>query len=220
MPRLADFSAVIFDMDGLVLDTESTYCQAWQMAGQALGYALTDNFCRALTGLSGTAIEQKLFERWGANFHLPVFKQLSSHLWHKQIKRHGIAIKPGVIEWLNYLNQHAIPYALATNSRRVNVQLCLAVAGLSEAFAIQLTRDEVTEGKPSPAIFRATAERLQKDIRQCLVLEDSPAGVLSAHRAGAYVAYIPSVWPADAQSIRLSHITAHTLHSLFLQLQG
>ena len=77
MPKLSDISAVIFDMDGLVLDTETTYFVAWQQAANAMGYVLSDSFCLSLSGLHYKDIEPKLMAWCGADFNLQAFNQLS-----------------------------------------------------------------------------------------------------------------------------------------------
>ncbi len=220
MANLNDFSAVIFDMDGLVLDTESSYCLAWQKAALELGYRLSDSFCMALSGLPGPAIEHRLLGHLGGDLPLTVFRQLSSHYWQEHVSRHGIAVKHGVADWLNHLNRQQIPYCMATNSRLANALQCLQWAGMVDAFAMVISRDDVAEGKPDPAIFWLAAERLQVAITNCLVLEDSHTGIVAASRAGAFAAYIPSVLPADTAAIGLCDVMADDLAVLLTRFGG
>ncbi|GAB6142378.1 HAD family hydrolase [Methylosoma difficile] len=215
MPNLSDFAAVIFDMDGLVLDTESTYCLAWQQAGSALGYSIPEHFCLSMAGLSGTAIEGHLLSHFGESFDLPGFQQLSGKFWHAHVGQHGIAVKTGVDTWLDALNRQKLPFGLATNSRAANARLCLQMAGLAEAFQLIVCRDDVAAPKPAPDVFLAAARHLQVDIRQCLVLEDSHTGLLAAKQAGAYAAFIPSVWPAQPESLTLCDFISPDLEQLF-----
>ena len=93
VPKLSDFSAVIFDMDGLVLDTETTYFVAWQQAANAMGYELSDSFCLSLSGLHYKDIEPKLMAWCGADFNLQEFNQLSGIFWRKHVNTYGINIK-------------------------------------------------------------------------------------------------------------------------------
>lgn len=218
MPKLSDFSAVIFDMDGLVLDTEGGYCLAWQKAALQLGYRLTDSFCMSLSGLPGPAIDHKLRGHLGDAVSLDVFRQLSSQYWHAHVSRHGIAVRHGVADWLSHLKRQQIPYGMATNSRRANAVQCLQWAGMADEFTSLVCRDDVAEGKPDPAIFWLAAERLQVAIADCLVLEDSHTGIVAANCAGAVAAYVPSVLPADSAAISLCDVMADDLAALLARL--
>jgi beta-phosphoglucomutase-like phosphatase (HAD superfamily) len=214
-PRLSDFSAVIFDMDGLVLDTEPTYFIAWQQAAKAMGYVLSKAFCLSLSGLHYKEIELKLIAWCGADFNLHVFNHLSGIFWREQVNAHGISIKHGFTELMKFIVQQQIPYCLATNSRAVNAHECLELAGIKDAFSTIITRDDVEQGKPAPDIFLKAAELLQVPISQCLVLEDSYAGIEAASRAGAFSVFIPSTEPVDPMAIELCDLMminlAHTL---------
>jgi beta-phosphoglucomutase-like phosphatase (HAD superfamily) len=213
--KLNGFSAVIFDMDGLVLDTETTYFIAWQHAAKAMGYALSKAFCLSLSGLHYKEIELKLIAWYGADFNLQVFNHLSGIFWREQVNAHGISIKHGFIELLEFIVQQQIPYCLATNSRAVNAYECLELAGIKDAFSTIITRDDVEHGKPAPDIFLKAAELLQVSISQCLVLEDSYAGIEAASRAGAFSVFVPSTEPVDPMAVELCDLMmidlAHTL---------
>lgn len=206
-----DFAAVIFDMDGLVLDTESTYCLAWRQAAAAMGQDLPDAFYWSLSGLHYRDVEQKLLASCGADFKLQVFHDTAGMFWRDYVGTHGIKIKPGFSELLAYIIQRQLPFCLATNSRAVNAHECLELAGLNGAFATLITRDDVKCGKPAPDIFLTAADALQVDIRRCLVLEDSYTGIIAAARAGAFPVYVPSVTPADPAAVTLCGMMADDL---------
>jgi HAD superfamily hydrolase (TIGR01509 family) len=197
MPKLTDFAAVIFDMDGLVLDTESICRHAWQVAASTMGYTFTDAFCESLSGLSGEHGLAKIVSSFGTDFNSAEFNALSEQHWYGWVNTHGIAVKTGFSSFLASIVALNIPYCLATNTREKDARTCLAYAGLSGAFPLILSRDDVQHGKPAPDIFWAAADRLRVNIKDCLVLEDSYTGVLAADMAGAYVVGVPSVWPID-----------------------
>lgn len=192
MLKLKAFAAVIFDLDGLVLDSESTYQVAWQQAAAAMRCGLTDSFCRSLSGLSGPDVLQKLQQACGPDFDMATFNRLSGGFWRDFVNTHGIALKYGFSELLAYVVEQQLPYCLATNSSRVNALECLALAGIDGVFSVIVTRDDVQYGKPAPDIFHQAAQVMQVPIRQCLVLEDSPVGVLAARRAEATVLMVSS----------------------------
>jgi beta-phosphoglucomutase len=216
--KLNDFSAVIFDMDGLVLDTETTYFVAWQQAAKAMGYALPEAFCWSLSGLHYKDIELKLMTSCGADFNLQAFNQLSGIFWREHVYAHGIKIKHGFTQLLDFIVQQQIPYCLATNSLATNAYQCLELAGIKEVFSTIITRDDVEYGKPAPDIFLKAAELLQVPISQCMVLEDSYAGIEAASRAGAFSVFVPSTEPVNPMAVELCDLMridlAHTLIAL------
>lgn len=214
MLRLSDFSAVIFDMDGLVLDTESTYCTAWQQAANAMSYELTEDFCLAMSGLNYKDVELKLLTHCGPGFNLQIFNKLSNDYWRNHVYVHGIEVKQGVRPLLEIIAKRQMPYCLATNSRAVNACECLELAGIANVFATIITRDDVQQGKPEPDIFFRAAERLQVDIERCLVLEDSHAGIVAAARAGAFSVFIPSILPVSPLTVELCDLMADDLTQL------
>jgi beta-phosphoglucomutase-like phosphatase (HAD superfamily) len=210
---ISDYSAIIFDMDGLVLDTETTYFIAWQQAAASMGYTLSDGFCASLSGLSGEAGTQKLLAECGADFELSTFKHAAGLHWHDYVKQHGIAVKHGFHDLLALIVQHDIPYCLATNSRTINALECLALAGLPEVFDLIISRDDVQYGKPAPDIFLHAAARLQVPIEQCLVLEDSHAGIVAATQAGAFSVFVPSM-PIDPLTLALCDVMLPDLRAV------
>ena len=201
---MPQFSAVIFDLDGLVLDTEKTYFQAWKTAASRMGFEFSDNFCASLSGLHFQHVEDKLLATYGANFDLNQFKQLSGQIWRETAKRHGLPVKKGFLNILKQLRNKGIPFCLATNSQQSNALECLELAGLSQVFSIIICRDQVSKGKPDPEIFLKAAKTLQTPINQCLVLEDSNTGVQAAARAGAVSVFIPSIYPFHPATIELA----------------
>ncbi len=219
MPKLSDFSAVIFDMDGLVLDTETTYFAAWQQAAKAMGCELSKAFCLSLSGLHNKDIELKLRAGCGADFNLREFNRLSGVFWRQHVNAHGIKIKHGFFQLLEYISQQQIPYCLATNSRAVNAYECLDFAGIKELFSTIITRDDVERGKPAPDIFLKAAGLLQAPIRQCLVLEDSCAGIEAASRAGAFSVFIPSTESVDPIAVELCDLMMTDLARTLLALK-
>ncbi|MGZ4998849.1 MAG: HAD family hydrolase, partial [Methylomonas sp.] len=147
--------AVIFDLDGLVLDSEITYFSAWQQASAKMGYTLDDAFSRSLSGMHGASVEQRLQEYFGSDFEVERFHRLSGELWTLQVRQQGIPVKKGFFNVLSIFQRLGLPYCLATNSRRCNAMQCLELAGLSRVFPRIISRDDVEHGKPAPDLFIA-----------------------------------------------------------------
>jgi HAD superfamily hydrolase (TIGR01509 family) len=190
---LAQFKAIIFDMDGLVLDTEASYFIAWQEAAKAMGYSLTEEFCAKLSGLSVAVLEQKLSQHFGKSFSFSKFCQFSNKLWQGHVERNGIEVKTGLYELIAYLKKQNIAYCLATNSPESSVRQCLQYARVESLFNLMVCSDHVKQAKPAADIFLRAADLLNQPIERCLVVEDSYTGLKAAQNAGAYSVLIPSV---------------------------
>jgi beta-phosphoglucomutase len=215
MPRVSDFAALIFDMDGLVLDTEPTYFAAWQQAAENMGFSIDTDAIKALSGNHYSQVEAQLLSWYGADFNLYRFRQLGSELWRSHVKANGIDIKPGVLALLDYAGQHAIPVCLATNSSAINAHKCLGIAGISDRFPVTVTGDDVRLAKPEPDIFLKAAEMLHTEISRCLVFEDSYTGIVAASAAGAYSVYIPSTLPANTLAVGICDCMLENLAQIF-----
>lgn len=208
------FTAVIFDMDGLVLDTEGTYFIAWQKAVQAMGYDISDDFCLTLSGLHYQAVEQQILAYCGESFDLQEFTRLSSIYWRDIVWQQGIVVKKGFFQLLSVLQKQQIPYCLATNSHKINAQECLQFSGLETTFPLIVSRDCVDHGKPSPEIFFKAAKLLDVSMSECLILEDSATGIAAAYQTPARSVYIPSVVPADQTAVEQADFVFEDLQAV------
>ena len=194
-----EIRAIIFDMDGLMLDTEPIYKAAWQAAAAELGYPIDDRFYVRLLGRPTADCEQELVGQFGADFPLDQFRARWPTLWQAEVAAHGIQQKLGLLEFLTFLDDQGLPVAVATSSERDYMAFSMRHAGLQGRFEIVVTGDEVARGKPAPDIYLEAARRLQVDPTTCVALEDSEAGVLAASRAGMRTLLIPDrSRPSDA----------------------
>lgn len=185
-PILPAFAAVILDMDGLVLDSEATYCHAWRQAAADAGHVLDEAFFEPLFGRHADDVVRTLAERLGPRFERDVFFRRAEKHWFELIRAEGIPRMPGVEELLCLMRQRELPFALATNSDGHYARVCLERGGLHEAFPVLVTRDQVARGKPEPDVFLEAARRLGVTPAQCVVLEDSETGLLAARAAGMH----------------------------------
>lgn len=218
MTQLTEFAAFIFDMDGLVLDTEPAYFEAWRLALETLGYQVDVHFFRSFSGYRFAQIQEKLLEKFGIGFDVQNFKAIAGRHWRNHIDTQGIVIKTGVIDLLDYAEQNAIPVCIATNSPALNAHECLDLAGIKHRFPVIVTGDEVECPKPAPDIFLKAADRLGVDIRSCIVFEDSHTGIVAASDAGACCAFVPSTFPVDPLTAELCDHQFDNLSQLFQSL--
>lgn len=218
MVKRSDFSAVIFDMDGLVLDTERTYRIAWNEAGKALGYFFSESFLHSLTGLPSSEVSAAISDYCGCTLDLDEFNQVSGRCWRRHVVEHGIDVKPGFALLHDFLIENAIPFALASNGYAANVNECLRLAGLDKVFSIKVTREQVSQGKPAPEIFLKTADQLRMPIHRCLVLEDSEIGIEAAINAGALPVLIATNETFKPSVVARCHCQFHELGQLYNNL--
>jgi beta-phosphoglucomutase-like phosphatase (HAD superfamily) len=186
-----EIGAVIFDMDGLMLDTEPLYKVAWQAVAEELGHPLDDRSYARLVGRPTDDCERELVGQFGPDFPLDQFRVRWPVRWQAEVAVHGIPQKPGLLEFLAFLDGHGLPVAVATSSERDYTVFSLRHAGLEGRFSVVVTGDEVARGKPAPDIYLEAARRLRVAPGACVALEDSEAGILAASRAGMRAVLIP-----------------------------
>ncbi len=184
-------AAVIFDMDGLMLDTEPLAARAWAIAAQELGVAFDRAVTPRLVGRNFADCRALLLAHHGDGFPVDVLMQAWHAAYDAIVEREGIARKTGLTELLAWLDEEDIPKAVATSTRRSRAQAKLAMTELAEHFAVLVGGDEIVRGKPAPDIFALAAARLDVEANACVVLEDSEPGVRGALAAGMTTIIVP-----------------------------
>jgi HAD superfamily hydrolase (TIGR01509 family) len=183
--------AVVFDMDGLLVDSERTTRAIWQASVTDCGFTLSDEMYLTLIGLSAEEAERAVAERFGGGFVTSTFRERRVARRRDLLVAGGTAFKPGAREILTWVAGLGLPVALATASGRDEVRERLG--DLAAVFATITTRDEVARGKPNPDIYLAAAASLGLSPSECLALEDSFAGVRAAAAAGMRVLMVPDL---------------------------
>jgi HAD superfamily hydrolase (TIGR01509 family) len=207
-------TAVIFDMDGTMVDTESIYHASWRKLAADLGFTLDDATLKKTTGRRMAECYTIIEEALGPTFPLKTFQQRWWDYWVDHADTFGIARKPGLEQLLSLLDAHNIPKAVATSSARAEAIYTLDRAGITDRFSFIVTGDQVKHGKPAPDIFLLTAERLGVDAKYCLALEDSEAGVLAATAAGMVTFMIPDLVPPSPDVADRAFRVVETLHKV------
>jgi len=213
MPKnIADFDAVIFDMDGLLIDTESLAMAALAEAGKDMGYDMPSAFCMSMIGVPIDHCRKLVTERFGADFPLDTYFSNMDTRLVAMIEAGQLQMKIGVIELLATLEKHGIAKAVATSSSRAKADKHLQLVGIRDRFDTIVTRDDVERGKPNPDPYLRAAERLNLAPERCLALEDSYNGVRAAHAANMRVIMIPDLLgPTDEMQTK-ALLIAKDLH--------
>jgi HAD superfamily hydrolase (TIGR01509 family) len=213
-------AAVIFDMDGLMLDTEPLAARAWGDAAAALGVEFDAALALAMVGRNFADCAAMVRTHYGAEY--PVDALLGS--WHAAydeiVEREGLVLKPGVLELLDWLERQAIPRAVATSTRRERARTKLARTTLLPRFHDLVGGDEVAHGKPAPDIYVEAALRLRVGVAGCLVLEDSEPGVRAALAARMVPIMVPDLHAPSAELLARELIVLPTLHHVLRHLTG
>ncbi len=217
MTRLPTPAAVIFDMDGLLFDTECLYRDAILEAAHALGIVLSEETYLQTIGMSQAATRVFFADQFGPRFNFDEF-------WSDAAKRFdhaaadGVALKTGVTELLDYLHVERIPCGIATSSHHHDAARHLAVHGLTDRFECVVAHGDYTRGKPHPDPYLMAAERLEKRPEICLALEDSHNGVRAASAAGMITVMVPDLVSPSQDARDVCALIADDLHQVLDRL--
>jgi HAD superfamily hydrolase (TIGR01509 family) len=188
-------AALLFDMDGLLLDTERISCASMIEVMTDMGYPMTEAIFAQLIGVPVDANRAQLAAEFGDDFDYDLMRERQAAL---NEQRHGLSrpLRPGAIEILEAAASMQLPCAVATSSMRAKTLSHLSHSGLLGYFEVVITRDDVERGKPFPDLYLAAAALIGQTPITCLALEDSHSGVRAAHAAGVPVIMVPDLLPA------------------------
>jgi HAD superfamily hydrolase (TIGR01509 family) len=214
LPRLPQ--AVVFDMDGLLFDTERLYEEATLAAAVELGCEMDTAFFRSTIGSPWTVIHGLLLDRYGTTFAADELKARARRIFDDLVDRRPL-LKPGVLELLALLDDLDLPRAIATTSSRPTVQRHLEAHDLVDRFHQIVAHGDYARHKPAPDPFLKAAELLSVAPELCLALEDSHNGVRAASAAGMMTVMVPDLLPPTEEIRGLcTHIVLdlHDVHRL------
>jgi beta-phosphoglucomutase len=190
---MKEIKAVIFDLDGLLIDSEIIAKTAWSRALEDFHYHLSDDFYLQLIGVTLKDEINMFYQEFGNNFPFDRVYAKRQIYFDEIIENEGINLKIGALDLINLLDRAGIKMCIATSSSRVFASKKLSFAGLNGKFDTIVCGDDVKHGKPSPDIFIEAAKRIDCSTRECIVMEDSEAGIIAAHTAGIVTFLIPDL---------------------------
>jgi HAD superfamily hydrolase (TIGR01509 family) len=204
IPRHAGLLGVVFDMDGILIDSEPLIRIAAQTAADELGYSLSDELYMQWMGLPPRAVEAAVIESMGPNFPMNEYREHIRRIWKTHTDNHGVPAQPGIAELLEELRARGIPFGVATSTERAQAERSLALAGLARFIDVIVGGNEVEQGKPAPEIFLRAASAINVAPAACIALEDSSVGIRAAAAARMLTIMVPDLHRPTAEVAALA----------------
>lgn len=212
--------AVAFDMDGLMFDNEALMMRGWNIVGKQCGYDISPELYKKTIGLNSEITKQIFQEELGLDFDYEAIRALRVKWVADFIAKHGMPIKDGLIPLLDFLKKNHYKMTIATSSARSRTLSNLELSHLSSYFDEFACNDMVTQGKPAPDIYLKAAEIMGVEPQECIALEDSPMGILSAYTAGLKPVMIPDLVLPDENTSKMLYAQLPSLTDVIPFLQA
>ena len=185
--------AIIFDMDGLMIDSERVTFECYQERLKDMNLTMDEEFYKTLLGKPIKGIYQRFYDVYRNDFPIENVIQDVHQLMAERFETEGVPVKKGLVELLHYLKDNNYKTIVATSSNRDRVDKILAQAKITEFFDDSICGDEVTKGKPNPEVFLKSCQKLGVNVDEAIVLEDSEAGIQASYDANIKVICIPDM---------------------------
>ena len=197
--------AIIFDMDGLMIDTEKLAFEGFQYVLAKNGLTMSLNFYKKLLGKPMAGIAELIYKEYGEDFDIKnTIKEVHDYM-DKIFENKGVPLKKGLFDLLKYLKEHDYKTIVATSSQRYRVDYIFKLAGLNLYFDDSICGDEVIRGKPEPEIFLKACQKLDVKPSETIVLEDSEAGINAAFNATIKVICIPDLKYPEPEFAKMTY---------------
>lgn len=204
---------VIFDMDGLMFDTEKVFIKAWDYAGEKLGIGKAGYMTLRTLGMSIVMSKSIWIEEFGDKYNEILLRQYTKEFLKDYYSKNIVPVKEGLFELLEYLKSKNVKLAVASSSPQWEVNKHLSDVNIQNYFTAIICGDMVKNSKPDPMIYSNTIKILGKKPEDCYALEDSKNGVLSAVAAGCKTIMIPDLWEPNNEILEI-------IDSKFCNLKG
>ena len=185
--------AVIFDMDGLMIDSERVTFEGYQHILSKMGKTITEDFYITLLGKPIKGIFQRFYDVYGNDFPIESVITDVHQYMAERFETEGVPLKTGLVELLKYCREKGYRTIVATSSNRNRVDTILKSAYIEQYFDDSICGDEVTKGKPDPEVFLKSCMKLGVNTDEAVVLEDSEAGIQASYAAGIKVICVPDM---------------------------
>lgn len=219
-PNLTGIDTVLFDMDGLLIDSETLSLQTFNETIVAYGLPDHSDLFMKVIGSNEASLISALEETFTGDIDAMEFRQDWDKRYHSFVKNEPVPLKPGSLELLDWLRAEGIKTAVATSSNTSLAQIKLHKSGLLQYFQLIIGGDQVSNGKPDPEIYHKAATAVSADAQRTLVLEDSSNGVRAGVAAGLHVIQVPDLLQPTPELLTLGHRVCADLHEVLVLLAG
>ncbi|MBS6601494.1 MAG: HAD family hydrolase [Clostridium sp.] len=197
--------AVLFDMDGVIFDTEREYLKEWEAIFKKYGYKMKKEIYISVMGRGRKKVKEIFKEKFGED--LPIDKMYieKDKMLKKAVENNKVPLKEGALELLEFLKENGYKIALATSAKRERVKIQVSHAKIENIFDAIVCSEDITNSKPDPEIFLKAAEKVCVNPENCIVIEDSEAGIKAAFNAKMMGFHIEDLKKADESILKYSY---------------
>ena len=213
-------SAVIFDMDGVIFDSERLVIECWKVVAEKYGIENIEEACFECLGINAALTKESMKKRYGETYRYDVYKKEMSAIFHSRAAGGKLPQKKGIKELLTFLKENQIPTAVASSTRREVVMRELEEGGLLPYFDRVICGDMVERSKPEPDIFLKACESLSIDATEAYAIEDSYNGIRAAFRAGMKPIMVPDLAEPTEEMEKLACCILPSLFEVMEYLNG
>lgn len=191
--------SIVFDMDGVLIDSEALLLKDWKIVADKAGIRDIENTLNQCIGITAPETEALFCKVYGADFPYQKYKSMVSEMYYAETEKDGLPVKPGVYELFEFLKENNYLIGLASSTREEIVRKEMKSIGLLDAFHAVVCGDMVSKSKPQPDIYLKACELLKVSPARCYAVEDSPNGIRSAFRAGMLPIMVPDLIEPDEE---------------------
>lgn len=206
--------AVIFDMDGVLIDTEKHYNAAWCQAATEAGFPFTREHALLLRSCEAKEGEKLMQGIFGPSFDYYAIRERRRELVRERLAQYGLEKKPGVEETLRFLRAKGIKTAVATATALDITKSHLTTIGVCDLFDSIVSAKNVAHGKPEPDVYLYACEQIGERPQDCMAVEDSPNGIMAAYRAGLRTIMVPDLTQPDEELTKYLYACVNSLSDL------
>ena len=206
--------AVIFDMDGVLIDTEKHYNAAWCQAATEAGFPFTREHALLLRSCEAKEGEKLMQGIFGPSFDYYAIRERRRELVRERLAQYGLEKKPGVEETLRFLRAKGIKTAVATATALDITKSHLTTIGGCDLFDSIVSAKNVAHGKPEPDVYLYACEQIGERPQDCMAVEDSPNGIMAAYRAGLRTVMVPDLTQPDEELTKYLYACVNSLSDL------
>ena len=206
-----DYDAVVFDMDGVIFDSERAVMQCWKELAKKYNIPDIEQAVLSCTGTTMKRTREIMLETYGADFPYDSYAKESSAIYHSRYDGGRLPMKPGVVELLTFLKEEGKKIALASSTRRQTVTNQLRDAGILDFFDQVICGDMVERSKPAPDIFLKACEELGVKPERAYAIEDSYNGIRAAHAGKLHPIMVPDLLPETAEMREKAEVVLSSL---------